>query len=71
MKALALLVAASATTTTLAIVLSPPRLRIGERLAAGNYGVVHAAILDDQNAGRAHNPDGNFLPFLRQFPDGR
>ena len=37
----------------------------------GVFRTIVFAILDDQNAGRAHNPDGNFLPFLRQFPDGR
>jgi uncharacterized protein (TIGR02452 family) len=27
------------------------------------------AILDDHNAGREHNPEGNFLPFKRLIPD--
>ena len=34
---------------------------------AGAFKKVLFAILDDQNAGRAHNPDGNFLPFMRRF----
>ena len=34
---------------------------------AGAFKKVLFAILDDQNAGRAHNPDGNFLPFKRRF----
>lgn len=33
----------------------------------GAFREIVFAILDDQNAGRAHNPDGNFRPFLRQF----
>lgn len=28
------------------------------------------AILDDQNAGRAHNPHGNYRPFAEQFATG-
>ena len=34
----------------------------------GAFKQIVFAILDDQNAGKAHNPDGNFQPFLRQFP---
>jgi uncharacterized protein (TIGR02452 family) len=33
----------------------------------GAFKQITFAILDDQNAGKAHNPDGNFRPFLRQF----
>jgi uncharacterized protein (TIGR02452 family) len=34
----------------------------------GAFKQIVFAILDDQNAGKAHNPDGNFRPFRRQFP---
>ena len=43
-------------------------LREGE--FQGVFKKIVFAILDDQNAGRAHNPDGNFLPFLKKFGDG-
>ena len=31
------------------------------------YRLVSFAILDDHNAHRSHNPEGNFLPFAREF----
>lgn len=33
------------------------------------YRLVSFAILDDHNAHRSHNPDGNFLPFVREFAE--
>ena len=41
---------------------------IDEPEFAGVFRRITFAILDDANAHRLHNPDGNFLPFLRQFP---
>jgi uncharacterized protein (TIGR02452 family) len=43
---------------------------LAEREFQGVFKEITFAILDDQNAGRAHNPDGNFLPFLQKFGDG-
>ena len=31
------------------------------------YKLLVFAILDDHNARLKHNPDGNFLPFVREF----
>ena len=33
----------------------------------GRFRVIQFAILDDHNSRKAHNPDGNVLPFLRVF----
>ena len=33
----------------------------------GCSGAVQFAMLDDHNSRKAHNPDGNVLPFLRVF----
>ena len=33
----------------------------------GCFKHVSFAVIDDQNAGREHNPKGNFLPFLEVF----
>lgn len=41
---------------------------LGEREFHGAFRKIVFAILDDHNTGKAHNPDGNFQPFLRQFP---
>jgi uncharacterized protein (TIGR02452 family) len=38
-----------------------------EREFHGAFREIVFAILDDHNTGKAHNPDGNFQPFLRQF----
>ena len=37
----------------------------------GAFREIVFAILDDQNTGQAHNPDGNFSPFFRQFSSSR
>ena len=34
---------------------------------AGRFWLIVFAILDDHNTRKAHNPDGNVLPFLRVF----
>ena len=47
---------------------NPAHIRIGLTLII--YGVfkkVVFAIFDDHNAGKKHNPEGNFLPFERCF----
>lgn len=33
----------------------------------GQFKLVVFAILEDANCGRAHNPEGNCLPFARTF----
>ena len=35
----------------------------------GHYAVILFAIINDQNAGRAHNRDGNVAPFVQRFGD--
>ena len=42
---------------------------IEEEEFAGKLKRVTFAIIDDHNAHRPHNPEGNFLPFAREFPD--
>lgn len=31
------------------------------------YRLISFAILDDHNAHRSHNPEGNYLPFVKEF----
>jgi uncharacterized protein (TIGR02452 family) len=40
---------------------------LSERRFSKAFSRVVFAILDDHNTGRAHNPDGNLLPFQREF----
>jgi len=39
----------------------------GEPEFKNKYRLISFAILDDHNAHKSHNPDGNYLPFVREF----
>jgi hypothetical protein len=40
---------------------------LGERFYRGAYKKIVFAVLDDHNAHREHNPEGNFKPFCDVF----
>lgn len=43
---------------------------LAEEEFGGVFRRVDFAIIDDHNAARSHNPDGNYLPFARVFGEG-
>lgn len=42
---------------------------LDEQPFKNRYRLISFAILDDSNAHRSHNPEGNYLPFLREFTE--
>lgn len=42
---------------------------LNENELKNQYGIIIFAILDDHNTHHIHNPEGNFLPFLKEFED--
>ena len=43
---------------------------MNEKEFKNKYRLLYFAILEDHNSGRAHNPEGNLLPFRKEFNDG-